>query len=51
MFAIIVVENVLRLISGQIKPLVVAKKPPGAYGTYVMILLGTISLFFSVQNK
>ena len=51
MFAIIVIENLLRLVSGRMKPLVVAKKPPGAYGTYVMILLGSVALFFSVQNQ
>lgn len=48
MFAIIVIENLLRLISGRMKPLVVDKKPPGAYGTYAMIGLGIVFLFFSI---
>ncbi len=51
MLAMVLLEQLLRLGVGQIKPLVVASPPPGAIGSYILIPLTLIALVFSLKSK
>ncbi len=51
MLAIILLEQLLRLGVGQIKPLVITSPPPGAIGSYILIPLTMIALVFSLKSK
>ena len=51
MLAVILLEQLLRLGAGQIKPLVVASPPPGAIGSYLLIPLVLIALVFSLKKQ
>jgi hypothetical protein len=52
MLAVIVVEQLLRIGIGHLKPLVVATPPPGAIGSELILPLGLIALIWSLwPNK
>jgi len=51
MLAIILLEQLLRLGVGQIKPLVVTSPPPGAVGSFILIPLTLAALVFSLKSK
>ncbi len=51
MLALIAVEQVLRIVAGQLKPLQVESAPPGAYGTYIALVLSLAFLLLSLQLK
>lgn len=48
MLALIVLEQLLRLGVGQVKPLVVATPPPGAIGSQLLLPLALIALVWSL---
>jgi hypothetical protein len=49
MLAIIVLEQLLRILAGRLKPLVLDSPPPGAYGTY--IILGLAMMFLALALR
>jgi hypothetical protein len=51
MLTVVLLEQLLRLGVGQIKPLVVASPPPGAIGSYILIPVTLIALVFSLKSK
>jgi hypothetical protein len=51
MLAIIIVEQLLRLLGGELKPLSVAAPPPGAYYTYVLLAAATVMLVWSLRAR
>ena len=50
MLAIIVLEQLLRILAGRLKPLVLDSPPPGAYGTYVVLGLALIFLALALRQ-
>jgi hypothetical protein len=48
MLAVIVLEQLLRIEVGQIKPLVVAAPPPGAIGSELILPIALIALVWSL---
>jgi hypothetical protein len=50
MLAIIVLEQLLRILAGRLKPLVLDSPPPGAYGTYVILGLALIFLALGLRQ-
>lgn len=51
MLAIVVVEQLLRLGAGQLKPLEVAAAPPGATGSYLLLPLGLLAFILSLRKR
>jgi hypothetical protein len=51
MLAIVVVEQLLRLLAGELKPLAVAAPPPGAYYTYVLLPIAAVMLVWSLRAR
>lgn len=51
MLAIIVVEQLLRMLAGRLKPLVLDSPPPGAYGTYVILGLALMFLALALRQQ
>jgi hypothetical protein len=51
MLAIIVVEQLLRLLAGDLKPLAVAALPPGAYYTYALLPTAAVMLVWSLRAR
>ena len=49
MLLVVVVEQLLRMLSGQLKPLQIASAPPGAYGTYITLALASIFLVLALR--
>ena len=50
MLAMIVIEQLLRILAGRVKPLVLDSPPPGAYGTYVILGLALIFLAIALRR-
>ena len=50
MLAVIVLEQLLRLGMGLVKPLVVAVPPPGAVGNELLLPLAVIALLWSLWS-
>ena len=50
MLAIIVLEQLLRILAGRLKPLILDSPPPGAYGTYVVMGLALIFLAIELRH-
>ena len=50
MLAMIVIEQLLRILAGRVKPLVLDSPPPGAYGTYVILGLALIFLAIALRQ-
>ena len=50
MLAIIVLEQLLRILAGRLKPLVLDSPPPGAYGTYVILGLAMMFLALALRQ-
>jgi hypothetical protein len=50
MIAIVFLEQVLRIVVGQFKPLEVAAPPPGEIGSYILIPLSTLALILSLRQ-
>ncbi len=51
MLSLFVVEQILRIFVGQLKPMDLAAPPPGAYGSYLMLALALIFLAISLKKK
>jgi hypothetical protein len=51
MLAMIVVEQLSRLLAGELKPLTVAAPPPGAYYTYVLLPMAAAMLVWSLRVR
>jgi hypothetical protein len=51
MLAIIVIEQLLRILAGRLKPLVLDSPPPGAYGTYFILGLALIFLALALRQR
>ena len=51
MLVVLVLEQLLRLLAGRLKPLQLDTPPPGAYGTYVVLVLGLVFLAIAVRNS
>jgi hypothetical protein len=51
MLAIIVLEQLLRLLAGELKPLSVAERPPGAYYTYFLLPTAMAMLLWSLRAR
>jgi hypothetical protein len=51
MLAIIVVEQLLRLLAEELKPLIIAAPPPGAYYTYVLLPVAAVMLACSLRAR
>jgi hypothetical protein len=51
MLAIIVVEQLLRLLAGELKPLAVGAPPPGAYYTYFLLPAAGVMLVWSLRAR
>ena len=51
MLVVLVLEQLLRLLAGRLKPLQIDTPPPGAYGTYVALALGLVFLALAVRNS
>jgi hypothetical protein len=49
--ALIALEQLLRFVAGQLKPLQVESPPPGAYGTYLAFFLALVFLALSLREK
>ena len=49
MLAIIVLEQLLRILAGRLKPLILDSPPPGAYGTY--FVLGLALIFLAIELR
>ena len=50
MLALLTLEQLLRLLAGYLKPLQVETAPPGAYGTYVILVLSLLFLVLSLRQ-
>lgn len=48
MWMIILVEQLLRIIAGHLKPIATDAAPPGAYGTYILLAVSLLVLVFSL---
>ena len=51
MLAVVVLEQLLRILAGRLKPLQIDTPPPGAYGTYVALALGLVFLVLALRNS
>lgn len=51
MLAVIVLEQLLRLGVGQLKPLEIASPPPGAIGSEILLPLALIAFFWSLYRN
>lgn len=51
MLAFIALEQLLRLVVGQLKPLTVENPPPGAIGSQILLPLAVLALVWSLQRK
>jgi len=49
--ATVVMEQVLRLAIGWLKPLQFASPPPGAYGSYILLPLSFVALLLSLRSR
>ncbi len=47
MLVLIIIEQLLRIFAGKLKPLKVDKAPPGKYGTYIVLCASTVFMFVS----
>ena len=51
MLAIVFIEQALRIGVGQLKPVEVAAPPPGAIGSYILLLSALIALVLSLRRS
>lgn len=50
MLSVVVLEQLLRMGAGALKPLEVASPRPGAIGHYILLPLGLIAVFLSLRS-
>lgn len=51
MLALVVLEQLLRIFAGRLKPLELDTPPPGQYGTYITLVLALLFLALAVRNS
>lgn len=51
MLVVVVVEQLLRILAGHLKPLQIDTPPPGQYGTYITLVLAPLFLALAVRNS
>jgi hypothetical protein len=51
MLAIVLIEQLLRIAAGQLKPVVVASPPPGEIGSYLLIPLTVVALILALRKR
>ena len=51
MLLVVVIEQVLRITAGHLKPLHIAAPPPGSYGTYMTLALALVFLVLSLRPE
>ena len=51
MLSVVVLEQLLRMGAGQLKPIVVADAPPGAISNYILLTLGVFALIFALKQR
>ncbi len=51
MLAAVTLEQALRIGTGQLKPVEVAAPPPGEIGSYILLPLSLIALFWSLRGR
>ena len=51
LLALVTLEQLLRLLAGYLKPLQVESAPPGAYGTYIILVLSLVFLLLSLRPQ
>jgi hypothetical protein len=51
MLLVLFLEQLFRLGSGLLKPLVIAAPPPGAYSSEILLPLSLVMLFWSLRRK
>jgi hypothetical protein len=51
MWMIILAEQLLRIITGHLKPIATDVPPPGAYGTYILLAVSSLVLAFSLWDR
>jgi hypothetical protein len=51
MLAAVTLEQALRIAAGQLKPVEVAAPPPGEIGSYILLPLSLIALFWSLRGR
>ena len=50
MYILIILETVMRMFIGHIKPVHFSHTPPGAYGNYIILTLAITMLFLSLRS-
>lgn len=50
MYVLLIAETLLRMLVGQMKPVVFLHTPPGAVGNYVVLPLAAVMLVWSVRS-
>ena len=51
MYLLIILETLMRMVIGHIKPVHFAHTPPGAYANYMMLPLAAVMFFLSVKRR
>ena len=51
MYLLIILETLLRMFVGHIKPVHFSHTPPGAYGNYVILPLAVVMLFLALRTN
>jgi hypothetical protein len=51
MYMLIVLEALLRMLVGQLKPVHFTHTPPGAYANYIILPIGIIMFFLALPKK
>jgi hypothetical protein len=51
MLALVVLEQLLRIFAGRLKPLELDTPPPGQYGTYITLVLALLFLALALRNS
>lgn len=51
MYVLIILETLMRMFIGRIKPVHFVHTPPGAYGNYVMLPLAIVMFFLAARHR
>ena len=51
MYVLTIVEYMMRIFVGTLKPIATAGTPPGAFGNYVVVPFACIMLFLSLRSR
>jgi len=51
MLAVVVIEQLFRMVAGQVKPLEIANPPPGAIGSEILLPIAVIAFLWSLYHN